>query len=93
MALGSRCYGGGALGSSAVGEGIVNYLMIAYPGSFYITMGQMPVSEVDVGVDKLGYINNPRWTEEPASLTEHSPCGYWFRGAGKGGTPVWKMPK
>ena len=27
---------------------------------------------------KLGYINNPRWTRNPASINEHHPCGYWF---------------
>jgi len=30
--------------------------------------------------DKLGYVNNPRWTGAPASLIEHEPCGYWWRG-------------
>jgi hypothetical protein len=29
---------------------------------------------------KLGYINNPHWTDEPASLDKHSPCGYWYNG-------------
>lgn len=30
--------------------------------------------------DKLGYVNNPNWTPAPASLIEHEPCGYWFKG-------------
>lgn len=30
--------------------------------------------------DKLGYINNPRWTSTPASLIDHDPCGYWLKG-------------
>lgn len=30
--------------------------------------------------DKLGYVNNPRWTGAPASLIEHDPCGYWLKG-------------
>ena len=29
---------------------------------------------------KLGYINNPFWTETPADSTKHSPCGYWHGG-------------
>jgi len=24
-----------------------------------------------------GYINNPTWTDEPASANRHHPCGYW----------------
>jgi len=28
---------------------------------------------------KLGYINNPYWTEEPATEEKHTPCGFWFR--------------
>ena len=31
---------------------------------------------------KLGYLNNPYWTEEPASNNSHSPCGYWIKGIG-----------
>lgn len=27
--------------------------------------------------EKLGYLNNPRWTSTPASEIEHEPCGYW----------------
>lgn len=29
--------------------------------------------------DKLGYVNNPRWTGAPASTIEHDPCGYWWQ--------------
>lgn len=28
---------------------------------------------------KFGYINNPYWTEEPASDHVHFPCGYFFK--------------
>lgn len=31
--------------------------------------------------EKLGYINNPLWTDAPASDVEHEPCGYWFKGS------------
>ncbi len=29
--------------------------------------------------EKLGYVNNPRWTGAPASELEHEPCGYWLK--------------
>ena len=29
--------------------------------------------------DKRGYINNPRWTDEPNPYNDHKPCGYWPR--------------
>lgn len=29
--------------------------------------------------DKYGYINNPRWTQEPAHINDHLPCGYWHK--------------
>jgi len=29
-------------------------------------------------IAKRGYINNPYWTNDPASLNKHNPCGYWF---------------
>jgi alpha-tubulin suppressor-like RCC1 family protein len=30
---------------------------------------------------KVGYVNNPRWTGAPASVLEHEPCGYWLKGS------------
>ena len=27
--------------------------------------------------EKYGYVNNPRWTVNPASEVIHEPCGYW----------------
>ena len=29
--------------------------------------------------DKRGYINNPRWVDEPVHEDQHLPCGYWPR--------------
>lgn len=29
--------------------------------------------------DKRGYINNPRWADDPAHDDRHKPCGYWPR--------------
>jgi len=29
--------------------------------------------------DKLGYVNNPRWTTTPASPVDHEPCGHWWK--------------
>lgn len=30
--------------------------------------------------EKLGYLNNPRWTKTPAHLDKHNPCGHWHKG-------------
>jgi len=28
--------------------------------------------------DKLGYVNNPEFTEDPNDPDLHEPCGYWY---------------
>lgn len=30
--------------------------------------------------EKCGYVNNPRWTANPADDDIHAPCGYWPKG-------------
>ena len=27
---------------------------------------------------KMGYVNNPFWTDSPADPNHHNPCGYWY---------------
>jgi hypothetical protein len=96
MAFGSNSYGSSSYGSSGGVLGTVDsYLMICFPGNIKIKMGMLPLpTDVDK-YDKYGYINNPRWTKDPASLSEHSPCGYWWRGEDKEPEcgPVWTLPK
>lgn len=29
--------------------------------------------------NKFGFVNNPRWTDEPADPDQHKPEGYWYR--------------
>ena len=93
MFFGGFSIGSGSYGSENPSGVITNYVIQILPLIFIVSFQEQPTYNPETSYDVFGYVNNPRFTPTPASLVEHKPCGYWFKGEGKAQIPVWTLPK